>query len=77
MKNRLKRRHEPYTKFKAFLEENDIPQKELAELLGKTPTSINQNLNGTGGDLSMKDVRTICKKYGISSDKYFINPKVS
>lgn len=75
---RIKRRHVPYTKFKAWMEEHDVKQKDLAELLGKKRTStINQNLNGTGGDFSMPDVRKICLTYGISADEFFINPKVS
>lgn len=74
---RVKRRHVPYTKFKAYMDENDIKQKDLGELLEKTAVCVNQNLNGTGGDFSMSDMRKICLTYGISSDTYFVNPKVS
>lgn len=74
---KTRRRHTPYSKFKAFMQENSIKQEELAKLLGKSITSVNQNLNGTGGDFSMADVRTICKAYKISSDSFFINQKVS
>lgn len=77
MKKKIKRRHIPYTKFKAYMKENDINQEILADLLGKSVPTVNQNLNGTGGDFSMKDVRLICTTYGISSDAYFINQKVS
>ncbi|GAA4827758.1 hypothetical protein GCM10023310_00520 [Paenibacillus vulneris] len=76
MKN-IKRRHKPYTKLKAFLDENGINQKELASLLNKSTSAINQNLNGTGGDFSVSEVRTICIKYGISSDEFFLYPEVS
>ena len=41
-----KRRHTPYTKFKAYLDENHVSQKEVAGLIGKSPSAINQNLNG-------------------------------
>ena len=77
LRKRIKRRHTPYTKFKAYMEENGIRQEDLANLLGKAISSVNQNLNGTGGDFSMADVRKICLTYGISSDAYFINQKVS
>lgn len=77
MNKRVKRRHVPYTKFKAFMQEHGIGQAALARLLGKSITSVNQNLNGTGGDFSMADVRKICLAYGISSDEYFIKQKVS
>lgn len=77
LKRAAKRRHVPYTKFKAWMAENDVKQEQLGELLNKTKTTINQNLNGTGGDFSVKDIRTICLHYGISSDAYFIHQKVS
>lgn len=73
----IKRRHTPYTKFKAFLDEKGINQKEVADLLGKSVSAFNQNLNGTGGDFSISEVRIICQKYGISADEYFLYPGVS
>lgn len=73
----VSRRHAPYSKFKAFLIENGIQQREVAELLGKSTSALNQNLNGTGGDFSLAEVRIICKKYGISADEYFLYPDVS
>ena len=75
--NNVKRRHVPYTKFKALMQEKNIRQKELAVLLNKTITSVNQNLNGTGGDFSMSEVRKICLAYNISCDAFFIKQKVS
>lgn len=76
MKN-INRRHTPYTKFKAFLDEKSITQSEVATMLEKTTSAINQNLNGTGGDFSVSEVRTICLSYGISADEYFLYPEVS
>jgi transcriptional regulator with XRE-family HTH domain len=73
----ISRRHTPYSKFKAFLIENGIHQREVAELLGKSTSALNQNLNGTGGDFSLSEVRLICKKYGISADEYFLCAEVS
>lgn len=72
-----KRRHTPYTKFKAYMQENGINQRDLADLLGKSPSALNQNLNGTGGDFSLAEIRIICLKFGISSDEYFLHPGVS
>lgn len=71
------RRHTPYTKFKAYLEEIGIKQSELAGLLNKTPSALNQNLNGTGGDFSISEVRFLCQKFNISADDFFISPMVS
>lgn len=69
----VNRRHKPYLKFKAFLVEKGIEQKEVAELLDKSVSALNQNLNGTGGDFSLKEIRKICKAYQISSDSFFVN----
>jgi len=73
----VKRRHAPYGKLKAFLAENNVHQEELAKLLGKSVSAVNQNLNGTGGDFSVSEVRKICLHWGISADSFFIAQKVS
>lgn len=73
----INRRHTPYTKFKAFLDEKGVQQRELADLLGKSPSALNQNLNGTGGDFSISELRVICTTYNISADEYFLRPGVS
>lgn len=73
----IKRRHVPYTKFKAYLDETGVNQKEVAELLGKSPSALNQNLNGTGGDFSVSELRVICGKFAISADEFFLRPEVS
>lgn len=54
------------------MSEHNITQVQLAEIIGKTNTTISQNLNGTAGELSLSDVRKICKKFKISSDEFFI-----
>lgn len=66
------RRRAPYTKFKVFLLENNIKQSEIAKLLNKSNSALNQNLNGTGGDFSAEELRTLHKVYGVSIDNYFI-----
>lgn len=57
-------------KFKAWLVENKISQKEVAKLLGVTIVSVNRKLNGVE-DFTVKQIRTICEKYGISADEFF------
>lgn len=54
-------------KFKAWMAENRITQKELIELLGLSQNSINKKVNGKE-DFSLSQIRTICEKYGISAD---------
>lgn len=68
----VRRRHEPYSKLKSYLVENRIQQREIADLLGKSVSALNQNLNGTGGDFSVPEIRLICARYNISADEYFI-----
>jgi DNA-binding XRE family transcriptional regulator len=77
MKKEVKRRHAPYTKLKAYLNEIGMTQAELAKLLNKSRYALNQNLNGTGGDFSLSEVRLICMTLGISADEFFIEPQVS
>lgn len=71
------RRHAPYVKLKALLVELGVRQGELALELGKSKSAINQNLNGTGGDFTLREVRLICNKFNISADDYFLCPMVS
>lgn len=73
----IPRRHQPYFKFKTLLKEKGIKQEEVANLLGKSVYAINQNINGTGGDFSVSEVRLICNTYKISADEFFINNMVS
>lgn len=73
----VKRRHAPYKKFKAFLVENNINQRKVADLLGKSTSALNQNLNGTGGDFSVAELRLICTTFKISADEFFLDIGVS
>lgn len=66
-------KHKPYLKFKGFLVEKNIKQYEVARLIGKNVSTINQHINGTGSDFSPKDIRIICNTYGLSADEYFFN----
>ncbi|MES1052033.1 helix-turn-helix transcriptional regulator [Bacillus thuringiensis] len=69
--SKVVRNHKPYFRFKAFLAENNIQQNEIANLLGKSVSAVNQNINGTGGNFSIPEIVIICKHYGISGDYYF------
>ena len=57
-------------KFKAWLVENRISQKELAELLGVSVVAVNRKLNGVD-EFTVRQIRTICEKYGLSADEFF------
>lgn len=66
----------PYTKFKAWMVENDVKQRDLAKILNLSISAISDRLNGKT-DFTMEQVREICNYYKISSDVYFVNHRVS
>lgn len=70
-------RHQPYTKFMAWMKENDVSSNDLADLLHVHKSVISKRLNGTGADFSIEEVRIICVHYRISADTYFVAYKVS
>ena len=58
-------------KFKAFLVERGIKQSEIAELLNINLTNVNEKLNGKQ-PFTLEQIKTICGKYDLSADEYFI-----
>lgn len=70
-------RHNPYTKFMAWMKEHDVTAKEIAALLNHSRGAISKKLNGTGADFTLSEVRKICLEYSISADDYFVAYKVS
>jgi len=54
-------------KFKGWLAENKITQREIMDLLNLSQTSINKKVNGKE-DFTLAQIKTICEKYGISAD---------
>lgn len=54
-------------KFKGWLAENKITQREIMDLLDLSQTSINKKVNGKE-DFTLAQIKTICEKYGISAD---------
>ena len=69
MAEKIRRRlkHLPYLKLKALLAERGLKQKYLAELLGLSPVTINQKINGTL-DFTYTEVETICDDLEVSTE---------
>lgn len=65
------RKYKPYNRLKAYMVENNIRQRELAEILNLSVSNLNQKLNGTGGDFSASEIKAICQHFKISADRYF------
>jgi predicted XRE-type DNA-binding protein len=63
---------EPYHKFKSWMRENYITQKELADLLHVDRAKINTRLNGTGADFTLDEIRMIKETYKINTDEFFL-----
>lgn len=58
-----------YLRFKAWLVENNIKQKVIAELLGIDVVTLNQKLNGWS-DFTYTEVEIICDHYNLSADLF-------
>lgn len=69
------RNRKPYNKIKAFLVENGIKQKDVADLLGILPNTVSKKLNGFGGDFSLGDAQKLYFHLGIPM-VYFFEPIV-
>lgn len=54
-------------KFKGWLAENGIKQKEIAELLGIDISNANEKINGKQ-EFTVPQIRLICQKYNVSAD---------
>lgn len=57
-------------KFKAWLAENAITQREIAKLLGKSPKAINLKVNGTT-PFTVAEIQKIKDTYGVSAELFF------
>jgi predicted XRE-type DNA-binding protein len=54
-------------RFKGWLAENNIKQKDIAELLEIDISNVNEKINGKQ-EFTVAQIRTICQTYGISAD---------
>lgn len=71
MKNK-KMIHNPYSKFKGWLRENDLTYKDIAELIGNSVPTVNAKINGQS-DFSLAEVNIIINKYDLDSSIFFTN----
>lgn len=62
---------EPYYKFKGYLAENSIQQKEIAKILKISQATFSKRINGKGGDFTVQDLKKICVKLGIEAEIFF------
>lgn len=72
MKNK-KMIHNPYSKFKGWLRENNLTYKDIAELIGNSVPTVNAKINGQS-DFSLAEVNIIINKYDLDSTIFFTKP---
>lgn len=70
MRQNQKLLHSPYNKLKGFMREKGIVYAEIANLIGVTPTTISQKINGQS-DFSLSEAELIKKTYGAGDDIFF------
>lgn len=75
MRKKKTLKHQPHNKFKGFLIENRIRQKTVAELLGISPVTLNQKINGTL-HFTFDEVEKICDAYDLNPE-IFLTQKVT
>lgn len=63
-KKMAKTKHKPHLKFKAWMVENKIKQKEIADLLNLSPVTISQKINGHL-HFTWPEVEKVCDTYRI------------
>ncbi|MBU3205604.1 helix-turn-helix transcriptional regulator [Clostridium algidicarnis] len=64
-------KREPYYKFKGYLAENRIQQKEVAKLINISQATLSKRLNGKGGDFTIQDLKKICINLNVSAEIFF------
>lgn len=69
------RNRQPYKKIKAFLIENELSHKDVAEVLDIKPNTVSKKLNGFGGDFSLEDAKLMHTELGVPI-AYFFEPAV-
>lgn len=62
---------EPYYKFKGYLAEKNIQQKDVAKIINISPATLSKRLNGKGGDFTIQDLKKICTELKINAEIFF------
>lgn len=74
-KKTVKLYHQPYYKFMAYLKENRIKLKDIADIFGHTVQTISMKNHGKA-DYTMSEINVMCDRFGISPE-LFRTKKVS
>lgn len=69
--NRLGITPKPYNKFKAYLVEKGIRQKEVADIMQISLYRFNSKINRNNADFTPDEIRLLCQKYDLDANEYF------
>ena len=64
--------HEPYSRFKGWLRENNLTYTDVANVLGVTAATISSKINGHS-DFSLSEVNELRRTYHLESNIFFTN----
>lgn len=66
-----------YQKLRNFIDESKYTHKEVAYMIGMTPTRFSQKINKNKSNFTIDEASAICDVLDISMDDYFFNQNVS
>lgn len=66
----------PNLKLKKYMLENDIKQKDLADVLGITQSLFSQKINENRSSFSLEEVRKLCAHLELNMHEYFFEENV-
>lgn len=66
----MKKTHKPYNKFKIWLKDNTVTYADIANLIGRSETSVAQKINGYS-DFLLSEIQLIIDFYKLKSDIFF------
>ena len=62
----------PFYKFKGYLAEHGIKQRDVAKAIGMNEVSFSQKINRAGSVFTLDEVKSICEVLDISADDFFL-----
>jgi DNA-binding Xre family transcriptional regulator len=64
-------KREPYYKFKGYLAEKNIQQKDVAKIIKISQATLSKRLNGKGGDFTIQELKKICTTLDVKAEIFF------
>lgn len=68
----MEQKKKPFYKFKGYLAEHGIKQRDVAKMIGMNEVSFSQKINRAGSVFTLDEVKSICEVLDISADDFFL-----